>query len=303
MKRETSGMILIFITVFLWSTIEVVSKVINDNLPGMTISFLRFTLGGIFLMPICIHSLKKNGLKKVRPKDWLVLVLLSFLGITLTFALYHKALEWITATSVATLVSMVPIFVAPIGLIFLKERIGIAQMIGLLVGVAGIFLIYFTEEPDPTSVMGVVMMVIVAISFSVYSVLMKKLNKRMDPKVTTPISLFIGGLMTIPFTLLDKAPLIRPLETIGYVQLGYLAFVAVGLSYLLYFMGLERTKVVKGNSLLYLKPVLAGTLAWLILGDELTPARIASVVLITFSIYFVIKGNILKKKEKEINLQ
>ena len=97
--------------------------------------------------------------------------------------------------------------------------------------------------------------------------------------------------------------MIRPLETIGYVQLGYLAFVAVGLSYLLYFMGLERTKVVKGNSLLYLKPVLAGTLAWLILGDELTPARIASVVLITFSIYFVIKGNILKKKEKEINLQ
>ena len=299
MKKETEGMIFIFITVFLWSTIEVVSKILNKDLPAMTIAFLRFTAGGLFLLPLTIHTIWKIGLKGVKTRDWMILVLLSLLGVTITFSLYHKALEWITATSVATLVSMVPIFIAPVAMILLKEKIGSVQVIGLIFGVIGIFMIYFTEETNRFSVMGILLMVLVGISFSVYSVLMKKLNSKMDPKISTPLSLLIGGIMIAPFTLMDGEPLFRPLGTSGYFLMGYLAFAAVGLSYLFYFMGLQRTKVVKGNSLMYLKPILAGSLAWLILGDKLTLVRLASVVLISLSIYFVIKGNGGKRSGNE----
>jgi drug/metabolite transporter (DMT)-like permease len=57
MEKERAGMILILITVILWSTIEVASKVLHDQIPGMTIAFLRFLLGGIFLMPRSIQGL------------------------------------------------------------------------------------------------------------------------------------------------------------------------------------------------------------------------------------------------------
>lgn len=290
LKKETVGMIFIFITVFLWSTIEVVSKIVNREIPGMTIAFLRFTIGGLFLLPMAIGRSKKKDLKRIGAREWISLLLLSLLGVTLTFSLYHKALEWITATSVATLVSMVPIFIAPVALVVLKEKPGIVQVVGLIVGVVGIFLIFFTEESNGTSIAGILIMVLAAICFSIFSVFMKKLNTRIDPVITTSLSLLFGGIMIAPFTLLDGAPLFRPMGVGGYISLGYLGFAAVGLSYLFYFLGLQRTKMVKGNSLLYLKPILAGGLAWVVLGDEISLVRIISVVLITLSIYFVIRG-------------
>jgi drug/metabolite transporter (DMT)-like permease len=52
-------------------------------------------------------------------------------------------------------------------------------------------------------------------------------------------------------------------------------------------------KVAKGNSLMYLKPLIAGTLAWMMIDEHLTAARIASAILISVSIYFVLRGQSL----------
>lgn len=290
-------MLFILITVLLWSTIEVVTKIVQNDVPTMTISFLRFTLGGLLLLPLSISGLRNGNSSSAGIKDWITLVLLSILGITITFSLFHKAIEWISASSVATLVSMVPIFVAPIAFLFLKERIGWVQVAGLLMGGVGMLLIYFSEEPHWRSVQGVLLMVVAVICFSIYSVLMKRLNQKMTARVTTPLSLLIGGILTAPITLIDGAPLFRTTTALGYLQLGWLAFIAVGVAYLLYFFGLEKAEAARGNSLIYLKPLLAGLLAWIFLSEDPSPARIASILLVSVSIYFVIKGPRVLKKE------
>lgn len=297
MKDQTKGMLFILITVLLWSTIEVVTKIVQNDVPTMTISFLRFTLGGLLLLPLSISGLRNGNSSSAGIKDWITLVLLSILGITITFSLFHKAIEWISASSVATLVSMVPIFVAPIAFLFLKERIGWVQVAGLLMGGVGMLLIYFSEEPHWRSVQGVLLMVVAVICFSIYSVLMKRLNQKMTARVTTPLSLLIGGILTAPITLIDGAPLFRTTTALGYLQLGWLAFIAVGVAYLLYFFGLEKAEAARGNSLIYLKPLLAGLLAWIFLSEDPSPARIASILLVSVSIYFVIKGPRVLKKE------
>ncbi len=297
MKDQTKGMFFILITVLLWSTIEVVTKIVQNDVPTMTISFLRFTLGGLLLLPLSISGLRNGNSSSAGIKDWITLVLLSILGITITFSLFHKAIEWISASSVATLVSMVPIFVAPIAFLFLKERIGWVQVAGLLMGGVGMLLIYFSEEPHWRSVQGVLLMVVAVICFSIYSVLMKRLNQKMTARVTTPLSLLIGGILTAPITLIDGAPLFRTTTALGYLQLGWLAFIAVGVAYLLYFFGLEKAEAARGNSLIYLKPLLAGLLAWIFLSEDPSPARIASILLVSVSIYFVIKGPKVLKKE------
>jgi drug/metabolite transporter (DMT)-like permease len=297
MKDQTKGMFFILITVLLWSTIEVVTKIVQNDVPTMTISFLRFTLGGLLLLPISISGLRNGNSSSAGIKDWITLVLLSILGITITFSLFHKAIEWISASSVATLVSMVPIFVAPIAFLFLKERIGWVQVAGLLMGGVGMLLIYFSEEPHWRSVHGVLLMVVAVICFSIYSVLMKRLNQKMTARVTTPLSLLIGGILTAPITLIDGAPLFRTTTALGYLQLGWLAFIAVGVAYLLYFFGLEKAEAARGNSLMYLKPLIAGLLAWIFLSEDPSPARIASILLVSVSIYFVIKGPKVLKKE------
>jgi len=289
LKRETAGMLLITATVFLWSTIEVTTKLIHAELPPLTIAFLRFVLGGIILLPVVIIYRKKVYWSRVSGRDWLVLLLLSFIGITGTFSLYHIALYWIDASSVATLVSAVPLFSAPMSVLILKERIGKIGVAGLLAGGAGVFLIYLSEEFSTESIIAVSIMCIAVTCFSIYAVLMKPLNRKMDPRVTTSLSLFIGGLMMIPILLMDGAPLLRPIPLLSVVYLLFLSFFAVGVAYLFYFMGLERVNMSRGNTLMYLKPTLATVMALIVLSEVPSFLRIVGIVTITISVFVIIR--------------
>lgn len=298
MKEENSGMLLILITVILWSTIEVSTKIVQGDIPPMMISFLRFVIGGLFLLPLSIRGIMRGDTAGTSIREWIILILLSVLGITLTFALYHKALIWISATSVATLISMVPVFAALISFIVLKERITWLQITGLLIGLIGIGLIYLSEESGSFPLLGIIVMVIAVICFSIYSVLMKRLNRKMTAKVTTPLSLLIGGILTAPIALMEGSVLIKPLDVQEILLVAWLGLFAVGIAYLLYFIGLERIKIAKGNSLLYLKPLIAGALAWIILGEAVSIGRILAIGFISVSIYFVLQdGNGFRSKK------
>ncbi|MFO8051272.1 MAG: DMT family transporter [Thermoplasmatota archaeon] len=296
MDDEDIGMALIGVTVFLWSTIEVFTKLAHASLPPLTIAFLRFLIGGLFLFPLVLIYRRKVNWKKVGPREWAQLFLLAFLGITCTFSLYHIALVWIDASSVATLISMVPLFSAPISYIILRERIGYVAVTGLLMGGVGILVIFLSEERGLTSLMAVCLMCIAVSCFSVYAVLMKPLNRKMDARVTTSMSLFVGGLLFIPILVLDGAPLIRPMDLSTILYVAYLSLIAVGVAYLLYFLGLHKVKVAKGNSLLYLKPLLATVLAVLVLNELPNLLRSIAIILITVSVFLVVRGERIQNR-------
>jgi drug/metabolite transporter (DMT)-like permease len=298
MKKAIAGMGFIGITVVLWSMIEVMTKLIHSALPPMTIAYLRFILGGMFLLPVVMIYRRKVDWSKVNGKDWLILVLLSFLGISCTFSLYHIALYWIDASSTATLIAMVPLFAAPVSYFLLGERMGPVAIIGLLIGGGGVLMIYFSEESGVHSMIAVGILMVAVFCFSVYAVLMKPLNRKMDARITTSLSLLMGGIMMMPIVLLDGAPLLREIPAISWAHLFFLSFVAVGLAYLLYFMGLERVQVSTGNSLMYLKPMLATLFAWMILGDAPSTIRIIAIIVVSISVFMVVREKLITVRSR-----
>jgi len=298
MKKEVTGMLFIGGTVFLWSMVEVITKLIHSALPPLTIAYLRFVLGGLFLLPIAIFYGLRVNWKAVDVRDWVTLSLLSFLGISCTFSLFHIALYWIDASSTATLIAMVPLFIAPLSMIFLKERMGVIGAIGILLGGASVLLIYFSEERGIRSVQAVMLILIAVLCFSVYAVFMKPLNRKMDPKVTTSLSLFLGGVMMVPIVVFDGSPLIRPMGASSWLLLLFLSFITVGLAYLLYFVGLDRVRVSTGNSLMYLKPLIASGFAWIVLGEVPSFIRTVAVLIASISVFMVVREKWMKYRLK-----
>lgn len=289
MRKEVEGMLFIGGTVFLWSMIEVITKLMHSALPPLTIAYLRFLLGGIFLLPVALVYGRKVNWTAVHWRDWAAFFLVSFLGISCTFTLFHVALYWIDASATATLIAMVPLFIAPLSIVFLKERMGAIGMLGILLGSAGILLIYFSEESGMRSVYAICLVLIAVSCFSIYAVFMKPLNRKTDPKVTTSLSLFLGGVMMVPIVIFDGSPLIRPLGLSSWLLLLFLSFVTVGIAYLLYFMGLERVNVSTGNSLMYLKPLIATSLAWVVLKENPSIMRMVAIFLISISVFLVVR--------------
>ena len=282
-------MLLISGTVFLWSMVEVITKLMHSALPPLTIAYLRFLLGGLFLLPLVIVYGRRIEWGSVSVRDWTALLLLSFLGISCTFSFFHIALYWIDASSTATLIAMVPLVIAPISFLYLGERMGPIGVMGIILGGSGVLLIYFSEEKGLRSLYAVVLILIAVFCFSVYAVMMKPLNRRMDPKVTTSLSLFLGGLMMVPILIFDGAPLIRAMEVRSWALLLFLSFITVGVAYLLYFMGLDRVRVSTGNSLMYLKPLIATVLAWAFLNEVPTLIRTVAILISSISVFLVVR--------------
>ncbi|MGA1822339.1 MAG: DMT family transporter [Thermoplasmatota archaeon] len=309
MKDRNVGMALMGVTVLLWSTIEVVSKVIQEDIPPLCIAFLRFFIGGFFLLPLVFVYGRRIDRNKIGWKDTVQFLLLSFLGISAAFILYHKALIWIDASSVATLVSMVPLLVAPISIYYLKEKVGIVSLVGLSLGAVGIFILYQSEESGYNSLIGSMIMILAVFCFSIYTVFMKPINDRTDPKVTTSLSLLLGSLMMIPFLIFEGEPLVvAGLSWQSAAGILYLSIFSVGLAYLFYFMSLNKLIISKGSSLLYLKPATASLIAWIFIDEYISPIRIASIVVVSLSVYFIvrdeqIRGFLRKLRVKDIDEQ
>ena len=69
----------ICITAFLFGTMEVALKVAGSGMDSLQLTFLRFTIGGIMLLPLGLKEMKQNDVK-LKGKDvlWLLLVGIMF---------------------------------------------------------------------------------------------------------------------------------------------------------------------------------------------------------------------------------
>lgn len=295
-ERKVMGIIYLIVTIFLWSTIEVASKPLNDEIGPEWIAFFRFFLGGLSLVPFMVFSWRKVEWNKVKVIDWALLVMLSFVGITATFLLFHIALVEIGASPAATLISTVPLFVAPLSMFVLKERVSWIGIIGIVLGSLGIVVIVVSEGVHFKELSSPILILVSVICFSVYTVAMKPLNRKMNPRISTPISLTLGAVMMVPFLIMDRVSLdVSGVSARSIVIMLYLSIVAVGIAYLLFFIGLERLAVSKGVSLFYLKPLIATSLAFVFLGESPSLTSIVAIVLISISIYLVVAEAAVKR--------
>jgi drug/metabolite transporter (DMT)-like permease len=89
----------------------------------------------------------------------------------------------------------------------------------------------------------------------------------------------LGSLTLLPFLFLFGVPVFA-IHTAAVPFVLYLGVFVSGLSYLTYFKGLGIIGAGKGSLVFFVKPGLAAILAWMLLGEKLTPIFIAGTVLI-----------------------
>ena len=99
---------------------------------------MRFALG-VVVLGIAVGLRRQFSLP--RPKDWLYLALLGFLGIT--FHQWLQSTGLITSQAITTgwIVASMPIFIAILGWLVLKEKLNLLQSLGILLAAFGVLLI------------------------------------------------------------------------------------------------------------------------------------------------------------------
>lgn len=266
MKKNGFGYLFLLNTVILFSTYEVVSKIIIDRISPFQINFLRFFLGGLFLF---LFSLIKRDYK-VEKKHLKMLAVLGVINVVLSMNLLQLSLsmENAKAALVAVIFSSNPIFVTLFSSVIEKEKIHTYKKAGLILGLTGVMVMSINElSIDAVNILSPVLALFSAVLYGLYTVFGRKVSKDIGSLKMNSYSFLIGSILLLPFLLLFKIPAfhINPSIT-GHII--YLSVLTTGVGYLTYFIGLSIVGASKGSMIFFLKPVLASIFAVIILKES-----------------------------------
>ncbi len=277
-KKLFFSYLYLIIAIFLWATIEIAMSLIQDNTTPILINFLRFFIGGISLLFYNILTRNTQTLKnliKTFPKSYLIA---SFFGLTIGMTLFAYGTSMTEPFLAAAIISSNPLLISTYMILFKGEKRSFKKIFGIILGFIGMIMIItdfkFKDFLQTEYMIGNILVFIGTALWCVDLIIGKTLLEKtkenednfkvtsLDFNIVTFLasSLFMIPLLTLPgeFTILIN----QNLRT--WLILLYLGILATGVSYLLFFKGISKMEASKGINLVYLKPIFATTLSFVI---------------------------------------
>ena len=263
----------------IWGGMYVVSKVVLDIIPPFTLVSLRLLFGALTLTIV----LAVRGFRKITRKQFWQAVGVGFVGYGVSLSLQFLGTKLSTAANGSLVTSATPAFVLIFAWILLKEKITSLRLIALLLATLGVVAVIDprSAQLNPDLFAGNLLLLGAALTWALYSVLVRKATQALD---VLPFSLiaFLGGL---PISIPAGA---RELETIGVgeISLGvvggvlFLGVISTALAMVLWNTAFAYLDASLASLTFFAQPVVGTLLGWLFLGEEITPLFLAGGMLI-----------------------
>ncbi len=286
MRNIKSGYIYILICTLIFSTVEVALKSVAGIFAPLQITLLRFSIGGLFLIPFALRSLRERNVR-LGLSDLGKFALTGFLFIPVTMTFYQLSVTFTEASIVAVIFSSNALFVTVLAAFVLREKLKKNHFIALGFEVLAIFLIIdpFGSELDPT---GALLAALAALLFATYSICGKKLSPRYGGVAVSCFSILCGSLELLILILLGRTELFGGL----FSALGLTVFIDVpiwaniplsalpsfliiaivntGGGFVTHMLAMEKNTAREAALIFFFKPMLAPLFALFFLGENIT---------------------------------
>ncbi len=272
------GYLFIAATAFLFSTAEIASKFVAGRLDPFQLVFLRFLVGGLFLLPFALSEMKRRGLR-LGLNDWLYFALTGFLGVTVSMSLFQLALVYASASVVAVIFSVNTVFTSLFAVLLLKERFTWKSAAALVLGLSGVgaMLVPFIGG---AGAIGIFLSLFSAAVFSLYGVISTRRVARYGGFILNSISFLAGVVLLLPFMLALGKPIVAGLDWSTLPVVLYYGVFVTGLGYFCYLSAMKETGAIKTSAVFFIKPALAPVLAWVALNEAIGASKLVGMVLI-----------------------
>ena len=257
------------LTILIWGTTFISTKVLLTSFQPVEILFLRFVLG---FLALCLIYPRRLQLGE---RQELCFAAAGLCGVTLYYLLENIALTYTLASNVGVLVSVSPVFTALFSHFLLRrEKLRPAFFAGLVVALAGVVLLSYNGSAvlklDPR---GDVLALLAAAIWSAYSLITRHISSFGYPVVQTTRRIFAYGLVfMLPALLIFgfRPSLAAVLEPVNLLNLVYLGLGACALCFVTWNFAVKALGAVKTSVYIYLVPVITVAASVLILREPFT---------------------------------
>lgn len=263
----------------IFATMEVALKAAGTEIDSMQLTFLRFFIGGMVLLPPAAVECRKSGYR-LNAKDLGWIVLLGTICIPVSMMAFQIGVLRCNAATAAPLFCTNPLFTMPIAHVFASEKMDRKKAAALFIGAAAVLLMIRPwDVQQGNSVSGILIMLFASVSFAVYTVMGKKSIRRIGTYMQTSLSFIIGSLILLVIMMFTGHPVLADIAGNLPIIL-YSGVVVTGIGYLVYFLAIRYSDATTGSITFFIKPALAPIFAVIFLHESIVWNTIAGVILL-----------------------
>ena len=256
----------------IWGGMYVVSKVVLEIIPPFALVTIRLLLGALTLAMVLLF----RGFPSLSRKQFLQVLGVGFVGYGVSLSLQFLGTKLSTAANGSLVTSATPAFVLLFAWMLLKETITPLRLISLMLATLGVIAVIDprSAQLNPELFLGNLSLIGAAITWALYSVLVRKTTQTLDVDVR-PFSLlaFLGGLpVTIPAGAWELGTIGIGEITPGVVGgLLFLGMISTALAMVLWNTAFALVDASLASLTFFAQPVVGTLLGWLFLGEQITP--------------------------------
>ncbi len=253
-KKLKNGLFNVLLTAILFVTLEPVSKLIAGDINPFAITFWRFLIGAVILLPFAAVKIKKDKLC-ITPKSIGVMILLGILFICFSMVSLQIAVKIADAPSlIAIIFSSNSIFTMIFAVFIIKEKMTWQKWCTLFLCIIGV--VICIDFKSGTNLESVLLAVFSALSFSLYTVLSRKYTTQLGSSVQTSIVFIMGSIVLLAALLIGGVDIMPTFTAKNISILLYLGILVTGVGYWSYFRAIEKSGAIMGSLAFFVKPIL-----------------------------------------------
>jgi drug/metabolite transporter (DMT)-like permease len=276
--------ILAVLATLIWSGNFIIARSMIEEIPPIALAFYRWLLATVILLPFAWKNL--GGQIQIIKKRFWYFFFAAVTGVSMFNTFVYIAGHYTTATNMALLgTSSAPVLSVILAGIFLKEKITLFRITGMLVCMAGILLLL--SKGDFSNLLsfrfskGDMWVMAAALSFAIYNILVKKKPAMLSSVHFLFIIFLLGTVILLPFYLFE-------LKSQGVFEwtvpnMSAILYLGLGASVISFLMWNKSIAVLgAGRAALFgnLIPVFSGIEAVWLLNEKITSVHIISFILV-----------------------
>lgn len=243
-----------------------------SELDAVATAFWRLALA---LLPLAFVARREIKGGTARPRGWRDIAVVSLPGVVLgaELTLWHSSLHLTSVANSTLLVNLAPVFVVLYSWLVLKKVPRPIFALALIATILGVVLLKGGSFSSAAStIRGDVLAVIAAVLYAAYVLMLEKARRRFSAPIIMMWSTSAAALCILPLAWATE-PALLPLTLTGWAVLFALSWLsqAGGQSMIAY--ALAWLPASFSSLTLLLQPAVAAVLAWVFLGEALTPIQ------------------------------
>ncbi len=254
----------------IWGGLYVVSDIVLLTIPPFTLLTIRLLMG----IAVLAVLLWRSGTALPQRSETIRLLIVGFLGFGVSVGAQFVGTDKSTAVNGALVTSASPAFILVFAWLLLHERLTPQRILAVMMATLGVVVIIDPSKADFSSdtFIGDIVLALAAVTWGLYSVLVRKLSVRHDTLVITLLA-FLGGMfLTIPAMALELPN--RPIGEIdGGTILGvlYLGIISTAVAMWLWNRAFALVDASVASLFFFAQPVVGAILSVVVQGQVITP--------------------------------